>query len=132
MVLWIYRALYELNLECDILCTQEEDWSGYDLVLIPELYSATEAVIDRVRTFVEQGGTVLASFRSFFSDEHAKIYHDAQPHGLTNCFGMTYNQFTRPGNATVDGAPIAHWIELLNPTTATGTGKTRHTLYQAL
>ena len=118
VVLWMYRALYELNLECDILYTQEEDWSGYDLVLVPELYSATETVTDRVRTFVERGGTVLASFRSFFSNEHAKIHHDAQPHGLTDCFGMTYNQFTRPGSATVDGAPIAHWIELLNPTTA--------------
>ena len=119
VVLWLYRALYELNIECDVLHAGEEDWSGYDLLLFPEFYCcASQTLIDRVHQFVENGGTVFATFRSFVADEHAKIYHDSLPHGLTDCFGMTYNQFTRPGTATVDGAPVQHWIELLRPDTA--------------
>ena len=62
--------------------------------------------------------TIFAAFRSFVADENIKIFHDSQPHGLTDCFGMTYNQHTRPVNVTVAGAEARYWMELLNPTTA--------------
>lgn len=118
VVHWIYDALYELNLECDVIFAQEWDWSGYDLVIFPELYSIHNSMAGRIRAFVEQGGTVLATFRSFVADKHVKIYHDKLPHGLTDVFGMTYNQYTRPVNVTVDGAEAQYWMELLRPDTA--------------
>lgn len=118
VVHWVYDALYELNLECDILFDKAEDWSRYDLLVFPELYCVREEVIGRVRAFVEQGGTVFATFRSFFADEHCKVRHDRQPHGLTEVFGMTYNQYTRPVNVTVDGEDALYWMELLKPSSA--------------
>lgn len=118
VVLWMYGALYELNLECDILFPQVRDWSGYDLVVIPQLYCVGESLVEQVKSYVAQGGTVFATFRSFVADENLKIYHDAQPHGLTECFGMTYNQYTRPVRVTVKGALAQYWMELLTPTTA--------------
>ncbi|MBQ6582225.1 MAG: beta-galactosidase, partial [Mogibacterium sp.] len=90
-----YRALYELNLECDILYDREQDWSGYDLIVFPELYSADDAIIARVREFVKAGGTVAASIRSFFADENLAIRDDRQPHGLNDVFGMHYSHFTK-------------------------------------
>ena len=126
VVLWLYQALYEMNIECDVLHAGEGEWSVYDLLLFPELYCASEELISRVRTFVERGGTVFATFRSFAADEHAKVYHDSLPHRLTDCFGMSYNQFTRPATATVDGTPIQHWIELLCPDTAKNAAAYEH------
>ena len=117
-VLWLYRALYELNLECDVIFTQETDWNSYDLLVIPALYCASEDFIARVRAFVEGGGTVFAALRSFFADEAVKIYHDSQPHGLTDVFGMSYNQYTEPVNVTVGGAKAMYWMELLKPAAA--------------
>ena len=105
-----YAALYELNLECDVLYDRETDWSGYDLLLFPQLYCASDMMIERVRAFVENGGTVLAGFRSFFADENLKIRHDRQPHGLTDVFGMHYSRFTKDGEKW--------WMELLEPESA--------------
>lgn len=118
VVHWMYDALYEMNLECDVIFELEPDWSGYDLMLFPELYCMRDDTADRIRAFVADGGTVAATFRSFFADEHVKIFHDRQPHGLTDVFGMTYNQFTRPVNVTVDGAGAQYWMDMLCPTTA--------------
>lgn len=118
VVYWIYGALYEMNLECDIIFEQESDWSRYDLIIFPELYCVRDNFQERVREFTAQGGTVLATFRSFYADSQCKIFHDRQPHGLTDVFGITYNQFTRPVNVTVDGEEALYWMELLKTETA--------------
>ena len=102
-----YRALYELNLECDVLYDREENWSGYDLLIFPQLYCASDALIERVRAFVAAGGSVLASFRCFFADENLKIRPDRQPHALTDVFGMHYSRFTKNS--------ACQWMELLEP-----------------
>ena len=90
-----YRALYEMNLDCDILYDRETDWSGYDLLVFPEYYCASDEIVERVRRFTEEGGTVFAGFRSFFADENALARLDAQPHGLTDVFGLHYQRFTK-------------------------------------
>ncbi len=105
-----HRALYELNLECDVLYDRETDWSGYKLLIFPELYCASDELIRQVRAYVEQGGSIFAGFRSFFADENLLIRHDRQPHGLTDVFGMRYDRFTK----NADHA----WMELLEPDTA--------------
>ena len=125
-VLGLYRALYSLNIECDVIFSQEADWSAYRLLVVPSLYCASEELIARVRAFVAEGGTVFASFRSFFADETCKIYHDSQPHGLTEVFGLTYNQYTAPVDVTVDGAEARYWMELLRPDTAEVMAPYRH------
>lgn len=95
IVRWIYDALYELNVECDILsCNDTDLFSQYDLLITPALYSASETVIDALRAYVEQGGHLFATFKTAFSDPMLKIYADDQPHRLTDVFGMTYDQFT--------------------------------------
>ncbi len=47
-----------------------------------------------------------------------KIYHDDLPHGLTEVFGMTYDQFTDAVNVGLKkeaGKCVHHWMELLLP-----------------
>lgn len=126
VVHWVYDAFYELNLECDVIFVQQTDWEQYDLVVFPELYAAHGEMAERVRAFVERGGTVFATFRSFVADEHVKISHEPLPSGLTDVFGMTYNQWTKPASVTVDGAEASHWMELLRPTTAQAVSRYHH------
>lgn len=109
-----YRAFFERNIPCDILSDGERDFSGYRLVVTPCLYSAGQDLIHALRTYVEEGGSLLSTYRSFFTDEHAAIRHGAQPYGMTDVFGMTYDQFC-PGEE-VPGAE--GWMELLRPDTA--------------
>ena len=110
IVTQFHRALFELNLECDVLYDRETDWSHYKLLIFPELYSASDEMIERVKTFAENGGSIFASFRSFFADENLQIRHDRQPHGLTGLFGMHYSRFTRNQDH--------QWMDLLEPDTA--------------
>ncbi len=95
IVRWIYDALYELNIECDVLsCYDIDQFSQYELLITPALYSASDTVIDALRAYVEQGGHLFSTFKTAFCDPMLKIYADDQPHHLTDVFGMTYDQFT--------------------------------------
>ena len=105
-----YRSFYDQNLECDVLYDRSEDWSGYDLLVFPQLYCCSSGFLSRVRSFVENGGTVIASFRSFFADENLRISNDRQPHGLNDVFGMHYSLFTRDDSCC--------WQELLEAESA--------------
>ncbi|MBQ9412606.1 MAG: beta-galactosidase [Oscillospiraceae bacterium] len=110
-----YDALCDRNLECDVIFDRETDWSGYRMLVFPSLYCASEELIGRVRDFVAGGGTVFAGVRSFFTDGSVKVWPDAQPHGLTEVFGMRYSRYTAPVDVAVEGAAAEYWMELLEP-----------------
>lgn len=123
---WVYDALFDLNVEVDFVPPHVEDLSQYAMVVTPVLYTAPESTLATLRTYVEQGGHLVSTFRTAVADEHVKVWHDRAPHGLTDVFGMTYNQFTTPDGArlapagrladAVDGTPEARTLlELLRP-----------------
>ena len=125
---WLCDSLYRLNVEYDVLSDGERDFSAYDLVVLPCLYAAPESLLEAVNDYVENGGHILATFRTAFADEHLKIYHDAQPHMLTHCLGLTYDRFTKPapgtklifrGSAFSADAAVTDWMDLPTLTTAT-------------
>lgn len=115
---WMYDSLYEMNIECDVVDVTRLETEPYDLILVPELYSATEETIEKLRRFAAEGGVLLATFRSFFSDEYLSVYPDLAPHGLTECFGISYQQFTEPGRTKIEGRPVKYFMELLTAGTA--------------
>ncbi len=101
----VYAALYELNIECDLLYDRETDWSSYRLLIFPQLYCASDEMIERIRAFTAGGGTIFVLFRSFFADQNLQIRNGRQPYGLTDVFGMHYSRFTKSENH--------YWMELL-------------------
>lgn len=126
IVRWCYDAFYRNNIECDFLSPQANDieLANYDLIVVPALYSAPETLLKKLKDYVATGGRLLATFKSFFTDENVKVYHDAQPHLLNDVFGATYQEFTDSPNvklkgiAALNGAECSCWEELLLPTTA--------------
>ena len=92
---WLYDAFYELNIECDILSTEDTDlFSQYSILVTPALYSVSDTIVSNLRDYVSNGGHLISTFKTAFSNQELKIYADDQPHGLTDVFGMTYDQFT--------------------------------------
>ncbi len=93
---WVFDALYEMNVECDILSAEDDinSFSQYKMLITPALYSVSDALTDALRDYVHAGGVLLSTFRTAVADRMLKIYHDDLPHGLTDVFGMTYDQFT--------------------------------------
>ena len=101
-----YDALFELNVEVDIIPVNAdaEKLRRYDMIVTPALYVAAQETIDRLREYVRDGGHLVSSMRSFVTNNDTTVWQDAAPHDLTDVFGMTYNQFTRPdGAVTVSG-----------------------------
>lgn len=141
IVRWLYDAFYELNIECDVLSTEDTDlFSQYRVLVTPALYSVTDTLVNNLRDYVSNGGHLISTFKTAFSDPVLKIYSDDQPHGLTDVFGMTYDQFTdgvnvgltdcifptgtdkvnstASDNVGTANDTVRYWMELLTPTTA--------------
>lgn len=101
---WFSDALYRLNIEYDMISSKERDFSGYECLIVPALYSAPESLLLALDSYVRNGGHLITTFRSGFSDEYLKIYPDMQPHILHECLGLHYDQFTHPHH--VDIVPV--------------------------
>ena len=101
---WLGDALYHLNIEYDMISSAERDFSSYGCLIVPALYSASEDLLTAISDYVKNGGHLITTFRSGFSDEYLKIYPDMQPHILHECLGLHYDQFTHPHH--VDIVPV--------------------------
>jgi beta-galactosidase len=110
-------ALFHLNIEYDIIPADASLLDEYDCILIPALYSAKESFLVALDRYVADGGNLVMTFKSAFSDEHMKIYHDTQPHVLSKTFGIAYDRFTYPKNVTVSYQDVtsdaSEWMELV-------------------
>ena len=139
---WLTDTLYRMNLEFDMVSSYERDFSGYNVLVVPALYSASEELLHTLNTYVKNGGHMIATFKSGFSNEQLKIYHDTQPHIINECLGIHYDQFTYPKNVELtftneypyeisnltDNADLSasnalrceatDWMELVTPDTA--------------
>ncbi len=135
VILEYHRALFEQNIECDVVDVQavtdaalsrgavqgtdaDSVLSKYSLVITPALYAASDLLIGELRSFVKAGGTLISTFKSFFTDVHVKVRAERQPYHMTDVFGMSYQEFTVPGTTTVCGLPVRGFQELLMPGTA--------------
>ena len=126
VVRWLYNTLYKMNVECDFVWPESENFAQYKMIVVPALYAASDSLLERLNEFVKNGGTLLATFKSAFANENVKVNHDVQPHILNSCFGVKYHQFTFPKNTGLIGDIINDskkheakvFMELLEPDSA--------------
>lgn len=114
---WLSDALLHLNLEYDIIPADKRLLSKYDCILIPALYSASEDLLTALNQYVWNGGNLIVTFKSAFSNEHLKIYHEKQPHIIHEALGIHYDQFTYPKGVNVTynnvRATASEWMEMV-------------------
>ena len=103
---WMYDTLYHMNIECDFIWPESENLYKYKAIIVPALYAAPDELLIRLNQYVENGGTLIASFKTAFANENVKVSHEVQPHILSNCFGVHYDQFTFPKNVGLTGEVI--------------------------
>ncbi|HEX8348483.1 MAG TPA: alpha-amylase family protein, partial [Hymenobacter sp.] len=121
-----YDALYRQNVGCDFVDPSSANLEQYKLLLVPALYAAPTALLERLNKFVKNGGHVVYTYKSGFSDENVKVRSTRQPGIITEACGVSYSQFTLPEKVTLKGDPyqvgsannqVSTWMELLTPTT---------------
>ncbi len=133
-----YDALYRMNAEVDFVDPSTTDLSAYKLIVVPALYAASDAEIERLNAFAKAGGHLLYTFKSGFSDENIKVRYTTQPGLIAESAGVRYNQFALPEGVSLEDDPYhvgpannsaRWWMELLTPTTATTVAQYHHPVW---
>ena len=127
---WFADALTEMNLEFDVIPADGTLLSSYQYIFLPALYSAKEDYLQALTTFVENGGNLITTYKTAFSDEYLKVYSDTQPHILHKALGIHYDQFTLPYQVTVtygeETSEATEWMEMIHCDTATSLAQYGH------
>jgi beta-galactosidase len=87
-----YNALHDRNIPVDF-ARPAEDLSKYKLVFAPSLHLMAGGEADRLKLYVQNGGTLVATFNTGLVDEHSIAPDTGYPHDLTDLFGMEVLEF---------------------------------------
>ena len=123
----VHRALYNMNIETDIIpCDHEEfDFSGYEMLVIPPLYVATDATLNKIASFVRNGGKVIMMYKSGYCNEHSAVRAMMAPGPLREACGFYYQEYSTIGQMDLKETPwgkmaqsISEFMEFIVPETA--------------
>lgn len=120
-----YKSFWKRGVDVDVISTGEA-LSGYDLVVMPMLYSLDQAQIDRIESYVAGGGTVVATYATGYVDTTDLCYLGGFPGSkLKDVFGLVADEIdslypTDKNSVLWNGTeyPVIDYCELITPTTA--------------
>jgi beta-galactosidase len=92
LVVSLYKPLWAANIAVDVV-EPHSDLSAYDVVLAPALYQLRAADAERLKSFVDRGGTLVVSFFSGIVDEREHIWLGGYPAPLRDVLGVTVEEW---------------------------------------
>ena len=122
----IYNSLHERNILVDF-ARPNEDLSSYKIVFAPSLHLLSAGDADRLKLYVQNGGTLVGTFNTGLVDEHSIVSDSGFPHNMTDLFGLEVQEFdtlplSEENHLTFKGAfPTSHlhpaklWCDLIEP-----------------
>jgi beta-galactosidase len=90
----LHRALYNNNAGTDFVFPEDADFSKYKLIVIPPLYIADDALLQKISDYVKGGGHVLMCFKSGFANENSAVRWVRAPGPLRDAAGFNYQEFS--------------------------------------
>ena len=82
-----YKAFHSKNIPVDMVKTTTE-LSAYDVVVLPLMYMIKPGFDEKIRQFVKDGKTVVATYMSGRADENDRCVFGAYPGPLKDVFGL--------------------------------------------
>lgn len=84
-----YRALWELGVAVDIIGSDEDrDFGKYGLIVAPMMYLCRESAGAKLEKYVQDGGTLVATYWSGIVDEHDLCHLGGFPGPLRRVLGV--------------------------------------------
>ena len=124
LVRQLHKALYDLNVGVDFVFPETTDFSRYKLLVVPALYIADDALLNRIADYVKNGGHVVMTFKSGFANENSAVRWVRAPGPLREAAGFSYQEFSNleqplalkgdPFHAGGDNK-VSYWAEFLMP-----------------
>jgi beta-galactosidase len=124
LVAQIHRSLYHANVGADFVFPETADFSHYKLLIVPSLYIADDALLNRIAEYVKNGGHVLMTFKSGFANENSAVRWVRAPGPLREAAGFSYQEFSNLEKPLpLKGDPlkagdenkVSTWAEFLMP-----------------
>ena len=120
----LHHSLYDLNIGADFVFPETTDFSSYKLLIVPVLYIADDALLQRISEYVKNGGHVIMTFKSGFANEDSAVRWVRAPGPLREAAGFSYQEFSNlehplalkddPFHAGSDNK-VSYWAEFLIP-----------------
>lgn len=123
-----FSALYTRNILVDFVEPTFEDMRQYKVVFVPSLMLLSKRVEEKLRAYVKDGGTLIATPRTGVKNWNNNIVEETLPGCLSDIFGITIEEYTGlPGGEKVKletvetelGKQNVHecgnWAEILSP-----------------
>jgi beta-galactosidase len=119
-----YHTLYRLNVGMDFVFPQSSNFSDYQVIVVPPLYIASDALLEKLSSFVENGGHLVLSLKSGFCDEYSTVRWTKAPGPVRKAAGFYYQEFTNLKQALPlkddpfqagDGNRVSVWAEFIVP-----------------
>jgi beta-galactosidase len=122
----IYNALHDRNIPVDF-ARPTEDLSRYRLVFAPSLSLLAAGEADRLKLFVQNGGTLVSTFNTGLVNEYNIAPDTGYPNDMTDLFGLEVLEFDPipPGEensltfkgtfATSHLHPARLWCDIIEP-----------------
>jgi len=127
LVRQLHSALYSMNVGTDFVFPDTKDFSSYKLLIVPSLYVADNALLQRISDYIKKGGHVLMTFKSGFTNENTAVRWEMAPGPLREALGFHYQEFSNlaqplglkgdPYGAGADNK-VQYWAEFLQLDTA--------------
>ena len=127
LVQQMHRSLYDLNVGTDFVFPETTDFSAYKLLIVPALYIADDALLERISDYVKNGGHVVMTFKSGFANENSAVRSLRAPGPLREAAGFSYQEFSnlelplalkgdtfQLGDAK-EANQVSYWAEFLMP-----------------
>ena len=124
LVRQLHRSLYDLNIGADFVFPTTRDFSAYKLLIVPALYIADDALLQRISDYVKGGGHVVMTFKSGFANENSAVRWARAPGPLREAAGFSYQEYANlekplalkddPFHAGADNQ-VQYWAEFLLP-----------------
>lgn len=84
----IYGAFRRKNIPTDVI-GYDKDFSNYKIVVLPSPYLMTEEFANKIKNYVQSGGTIISTYLSAVTDENDLCHLGGVPAcGLTEVFGL--------------------------------------------
>ena len=88
----LYRELQRHHLPCGLV-DASDSFAGLKVIFLPGFVLMDEALASRLRDFVKNGGTVVASARTATRDRFNRVLASTPPGWLGELFGITVEEF---------------------------------------
>jgi beta-galactosidase len=89
----MYGALYRQNVGVDFVFPQSTNFNDYKVIVVPPLYVASDALLEKLSDFVRRGGHLVMSFKSGFTNENSTVRWTKAPGPLREAAGFYYQEF---------------------------------------